>query len=220
MEKANLKALFRRAKAFYEIGEFNLSMQDINQFLQLDPHHVEAQNFKENLDSKLNKELRSDELKNEGNLYMKDEKYELALQIYSQSICLNPENLNSISNRSLVLLKLSKFEEAEKDASQILSLCLSRTDVNSIQLVRKALYRRALARLELYKRNNLDEESLKNSSVDALELLRLDPKNEQGQKLSAEISEILSLRRSQTSNKSNSVQDKECIPEPAKTFYE
>lgn len=65
--------------------------------------------------------------------------YEKAVESYTRSIHLNPNNTTTYSNRAMSYLKLKKYPEAESDCCSILSL--QPRDL-------KALYRRGLAKKE------------------------------------------------------------------------
>ncbi|NWU94413.1 SPAG1 protein, partial [Upupa epops] len=75
-------------------------------------------------------------LKNEGNDFVKQGKYEEAVNKYSECLRLNTEERTIYTNRALCYLKLYKYEEAKQDCDHVLQI----EDSNI-----KAFYRRALA---------------------------------------------------------------------------
>eukprot|EP00924_Labyrinthula_sp_SR-Ha-C_P006871 augustus_masked-scaffold_8-processed-gene-3.6-mRNA-1 protein AED:0.34 eAED:0.38 QI:0/-1/0/1/-1/1/1/0/332 len=101
-----------------------------------------------------------------GNVYFKNGDLGKALEHYTLSINFNPDNGLSLSNRSLLHLKLKNFRLAEEDATKALK-ALASYDEKSVIL--KCLLRRAKARKKLGK--------LKAAFYDLQGLLKLDPKN-------------------------------------------
>ncbi|NXT33770.1 SPAG1 protein, partial [Pelecanoides urinatrix] len=75
-------------------------------------------------------------LKNEGNDFVKEGKYEEAVNKYSECMKLNTKECTIYTNRALCYLKLYKYEEAKQDCDHVLQI----EDSNI-----KAFYRRALA---------------------------------------------------------------------------
>lgn len=67
-------------------------------------------------------ELMAIELRNAGNQAFADQHYELALEKYSQAVQSAPTDFTLLSNRSNVFAKIGKFEEALKDADQVIRL--------------------------------------------------------------------------------------------------
>jgi len=57
-----------------------------------------------------------------GNSNFKNEDYEGAYENYSKAIEIDPENALVLSNRSVTLSKLKRYEEALKDAQKVIEL--------------------------------------------------------------------------------------------------
>ncbi|KAK3587971.1 hypothetical protein CHS0354_014488 [Potamilus streckersoni] len=106
------------------------------------------------------KEKTFEDLKAEGNDYVKEGKFRDAIKCYTECIGLSPYESVSFTNRALCYLRINEPSSAEKDCDQALNL-----DSKNI----KALFRRAQAKkmLQRYK------ESLK----DLKHLLKIDPQN-------------------------------------------
>ncbi|KAL5712125.1 hypothetical protein ACHQM5_014326 [Ranunculus cassubicifolius] len=107
--------------------------------------------------------------KDQGNEYFKQKKFNEAIDCYSRSIALSPTAV-AYANRAMAYLKIKRFEEAENDCTEALSL-----DDRYI----KAYSRRATARKELGK--------LKASVEDCEFSLRLEPQNQELKKQHAEV---------------------------------
>ena len=61
-------------------------------------------------------------LKNKGNAFMKAEKYDEAVKVYTEAIEKDPSNHVLYSNRSAAYSKKDLFEEALKDADNTISM--------------------------------------------------------------------------------------------------
>ncbi|XP_058189960.1 uncharacterized protein LOC131307469 isoform X2 [Rhododendron vialii] len=109
-----------------------------------------------------------------GNEYFKQKKFNEAIDCYSRSIALSPTAV-AYANRAMAYLKIRRFQEAEDDCTEALSL-----DDRYI----KAYSRRSTARRELGKR--------KESSDDAEFALRLEPNNEEVKRQCAEAKSLYS----------------------------
>jgi Flp pilus assembly protein TadD, contains TPR repeats len=57
-----------------------------------------------------------------GAIYQKQENYNVALARYNQALLLFPEDINSLTNRGEVYLKLGKFDEAAADLKKAIEL--------------------------------------------------------------------------------------------------
>jgi stress-induced-phosphoprotein 1 len=66
--------------------------------------------------------MSADELKNKGNSALQSEKYDEAINFYSQAIELEPSNHILFSNRSAAYAKTGKFKESLDDAEKTISL--------------------------------------------------------------------------------------------------
>nr|XP_023016075.1 RNA polymerase II-associated protein 3 [Leptinotarsa decemlineata] len=100
--------------------------------------------------------------KEKGNKFVKNQKWDEAIKSYTKAIECYSYDPVFYANRALCYLKISKFEETEKDCT--LSLKLDPTYV-------KAYQRRAAARSNLNK--------LENAEMDLLKVLELEPKNKE-----------------------------------------
>jgi tetratricopeptide (TPR) repeat protein len=57
-----------------------------------------------------------------GCIYQRQKRYELAIVRYNNVLSLCPDDLNSLTNRGEVLLKLGKYEEAASDFKKVIQL--------------------------------------------------------------------------------------------------
>ncbi|XP_040404546.1 sperm-associated antigen 1 isoform X2 [Cygnus olor] len=104
---------------------------------EVKPSNTTDTNREEQL--QMNREKAEEEfktLKNEGNDFVKNGKYEEAVNKYSECMKLNDKECTIYTNRALCYLKLYKYEEAKQDCDHVLQI----EDSNI-----KAFYRRALA---------------------------------------------------------------------------
>jgi tetratricopeptide (TPR) repeat protein len=88
----------------------------------------------------IDKKADSIALKEKGNESMKVQSFTEAVSCYTKSIETDPTNLVSFGNRSQAYLKLSRFSDAEKDATHVLD------NSDDVSLKQKSLFRRSLAR--------------------------------------------------------------------------
>ncbi|KAG5890472.1 hypothetical protein JTB14_013414 [Gonioctena quinquepunctata] len=100
--------------------------------------------------------------KEKGNKFVKNQKWDEAIKSYTKAIECYSYDPIFYANRALCYLKLSKFEETEKDSSLALKL-----DPAYV----KAYQRRAAARLNLNK--------LEHAEMDLLKVLEYEPKNKE-----------------------------------------
>lgn len=61
-------------------------------------------------------------LKNKGNQFMKEEKYDEAVEMYTEAIEKDPQNHVLYSNRSAAYAKKEQFEDALKDAERTIEI--------------------------------------------------------------------------------------------------
>lgn len=113
---------------------------------------------------------RAQTLKEEGNALVKKGEHRKAIEKYSQSIKLNPNEVTTYTNRALCYLSVKQHREAVTDCEQALNM-----DSSNI----KALYRRAQAHKEL--------QNLKSCIDDLNNLLKVEPKNSAALKLLQEV---------------------------------
>jgi tetratricopeptide (TPR) repeat protein len=125
----------------------------------------------------------SEQLKTLGNDAMKVQNYADAVRFYTQAIQKNPSNILAVSNRSQAFLKLSKYEEAIKDATEVInfvdqnisSSSTSNGSTNATNATKaKALFRRGSA----YRGINTTD-SLQLALLDFSNLLALEPNNKE-----------------------------------------
>ncbi|KAM6350342.1 sperm-associated antigen 1 [Podargus strigoides] len=115
-------------------------------------------------------------LKNEGNDFVKQGKYEEAINKYSECMKLNTEECTIYTNRALCYLKLYKYEEAKQDCDHVLQI----EDSNI-----KAFYRRALAYKGL--------QNYRASVDDFNRVLLIDPNVLEAKKELEEVTQLLHL---------------------------
>ena len=116
-------------------------------------------------------ESESEKLKSAGNDALKAGDMQQALKLYTRALDIDPKNIAALGNRAFVNLKLSRFVDAEKDSTKVISLAETgeqTTEKRSILI--KALYRRGLAR-----RSMGGQEDLEKALADFNRLLKLDP---------------------------------------------
>lgn len=148
--------------------------------LKCDPSHLEALNLLKRCPpvqpSKAASEIiaddlisRSVQLKDRGNESIRDGKFQEAVALYTESIACDPTNVVAYCNRSQAFLKLSRFADAERDASYVIA---SAKDISSGSLALKALFRRALALRSMGGTANLSA-----AVADLEKLLSIEPDN-------------------------------------------
>lgn len=115
-------------------------------------------------------------LKNEGNDFVKEGKYEEAVNKYSECMKLNTTECTIYTNRALCYLKLYKYEEAKQDCDHVLQI----EDSNI-----KAFYRRALAYKGL--------QNYQASVDDFNRVLLIDPNVLEAKKELEEVTQLLNL---------------------------
>lgn len=113
---------------------------------------------------------RAQALKEEGNALVKKGEHRKAIEKYSQSIQLNPNEVTTYTNRALCFLSVKQHRDAVTDCEQALNM-----DSSNI----KALYRRAQAHKEL--------QNVKSCIDDLNNLLKIEPKNSAALKLLQEV---------------------------------
>lgn len=113
---------------------------------------------------------RAQALKEEGNALVKKGEHRKAIEKYTQSIQLNPNEVTTYTNRALCFLSVKQHRDAVTDCDQALNM-----DSSNI----KALYRRAQAHKEL--------QNVKSCIDDLNNLLKIEPKNSAAQKLLQEV---------------------------------
>lgn len=109
-------------------------------------------------------------LKEEGNALVKKGEHKRAIEKYSQSIKLNPNEITTYTNRALCYLSVKQYRDAIRDCDEALMI-----DSSNI----KALYRRAQAHKEL--------KDIKTCVDDLNNLLKVEPKNSAALKLLQEV---------------------------------
>ncbi|XP_039767754.1 sperm-associated antigen 1 isoform X2 [Ornithorhynchus anatinus] len=116
-------------------------------------------------------------LKEKGNEFVKNGKYNEAVSKYQECLKINPGEGVIYTNRALCYLKLGKFEEAKQDCDQVLQLESSNI---------KAFYRRALAYKGL--------EDYQASLNDLSKVLLIDPNISEAKKELEEITQFLQMK--------------------------
>lgn len=141
--------------------------------IRIDPTNTEAMGLLDeisHLETKaksliIDKKSDSISLKEKGNEAMKTQSFNEAVSCYTKSIETDPTNLVSYGNRSQAYLKLSRFADAEKDATYVLN------NSDDVALKQKSLFRRSLAR------RGLGGKHLKSSLADIDEAISQDRDN-------------------------------------------
>eukprot|EP01100_Stratorugosa_tubuloviscum_P010685 TRINITY_DN4611_c0_g1_i1.p1 TRINITY_DN4611_c0_g1~~TRINITY_DN4611_c0_g1_i1.p1 ORF type:complete len:194 (+),score=67.38 TRINITY_DN4611_c0_g1_i1:58-639(+) len=121
-------------------------------------------------------------LKEEGNQYYFEKKYEEAIEIYSEAIHKLPSTHQTLpilfANRAACYLQKTDFDNCVKDCNQAINL-----DNNYL----KAIQRRASA----FEKLNNFEDALK----DYKKIIQLDPTNEQARKMIPNLEKIVEVER-------------------------
>lgn len=183
VDSNNIKAMFRRAKAFSELNETSKALADIENILLFDPSNAPASKLKVELISKMEDEKSSTlrrkiaELKAKGDEAMKQEKFEDAISYYSDGLSLDEQNISFWSNRSLANLKLQRYEATVADTTSVIDLCSTLQSEQSHSVKIKALMRRmeSLYQLGLHKNN---PEFFHRANDDTAALESIDASNE------------------------------------------
>ncbi|XP_074310991.1 putative F-box protein At3g23970 [Silene latifolia] len=168
---------FEADVGYFETGDcifsFNLRTQKLENVDVFTPHEYVLPFVLPRWPSPIPKRLYAAYAKEEGNECFKNQNFAKAIECYSKSIDLSP-NTATFANRAMAYLKVDKYQEAENDCTESLRL-----DTNYF----KVYWRRALARRELG--------NVKGALEDVELGLKLEPKNEEVQKLRAELKSML-----------------------------
>jgi tetratricopeptide (TPR) repeat protein len=234
-EHDNSKALFRRAKAFVGIEDYERAFDDLTLLLKVDPKSSNGIELLEQVKAHLKsaEENLSKIYKENGNSSMTAGNFHDAINWYTQSIDTDRCNVASYNNRSLAYLKTAQFDLAKSDASFVLKEgknLVSEGEWKS--LAKKALSRKVECGIELAKeiedsekkRNELNEVLL---DLDALKSIEHDEALISGleksinQQLNALTSTTSSPTPSPPSTKAKRSEAKSKSPkDPPKSYYE
>jgi tetratricopeptide (TPR) repeat protein len=217
-DSSNVDVLALRAQAQFATGNISSALVDINQILAFDPQNKIALDLRKR---------ESESFKARGNAAMEASDFLSAIDLYSFSIEIDPTNYAAYNNRSLAFLQERNYSKAEGDASVVSAFAGSRLP-ESLQLFKKALYRRSMARYQA-----AVEMKSRAKALAALEDLNvvcgLDANNPQAAELSKEIADFLSIQLDESCCNINPVENAlpgkavRChtpVPEPPKTLYE
>ncbi|XP_078383577.1 sperm-associated antigen 1-like [Oculina patagonica] len=125
--------------------------------------------------STLDPAVRFSHCKDQGNSFVKQNRYEEAVKCYTECIELDPENVAVYTNRALCYLRLDQHELAIEDTTEALRLQPENV---------KALFRRALAKKALFQYDS--------AARDLFALQKIEPKNAAAKK---ELDIVLDLCR-------------------------
>lgn len=157
VETQNIKALYRRAKAFQELGMFAESKADLDNILRTDPANPPALKMISQVSAMLRKaedekrKSRADELKVQGNRVFQEGNVESALSLYTEAIQLDPDNLSIYNNRALAYLASHAYVDVISDCTRVIDGLVGKDGVDSVML-RKAYHRRAEASFRIQPR--------------------------------------------------------------------
>jgi tetratricopeptide (TPR) repeat protein len=157
----HIKARYRRAQALHLHASSNLdrfderyaqhltqAIDDLRQLLAIEAENQEAKSLINELEQHLLKLAMA--WKDQGNDAMKQSQYAVAIDCYSKAIDIDPKNLLFYNNRAQAYLKTNRFVDAEHDASHVIhhssTASASSDDNDKDGQLKKALFRRALAR--------------------------------------------------------------------------
>ncbi|XP_043802645.1 RNA polymerase II-associated protein 3 [Apis laboriosa] len=124
--------------------------------------------------------------KNEGNIFVQQEKWSKAIGCYSNAIKIFPHDAIFYANRALCQLKLDNFYSAESDCSAAIQL-----DETYI----KAYHRRAIARMNL--------KQYKEAKLDLEKILKLEPFNKEAKLLFNQIENKIKYSKTSTEVEEN-----------------
>ena len=110
----------------------------------------------------------SNKLKQEGNVALKEQRYEDAIKFYSLALDINPDNTAALNNKNIAHIKMEDWKNTMVNAS----LCLAKDVTNT-----KALYHRGYALMKLENRDLV--ERYKEALVDFEYALSLQPPKDQ-----------------------------------------
>lgn len=179
VEAQNIKALYRRAKAYQELGLFAESKADLDTILRTDPANPPALKMISQVTEMLRKaedekrKLQADELKVQGNRAFQEGNAESALSLYTEAIQLDPDNLLIYNNRALAYLASSSYVDAISDCTRVIDGLVGKDGVDGTML-RKAYHRRAEASFRIQPRT---EKTCADALRDATEAFNLQSDN-------------------------------------------
>lgn len=180
VENQNVKALYRRAKAYQELRMFAESKSDLDSILQADPTNPPALKMVSQVSEMLRRaedekrKLRADELKVQGNKVFQEGKTESAILLYTEAIQLDPDNLSIFNNRALAYLASNAYQDAISDCTRVID-GISGKDGADVTMLRKALHRRAEAFFRILPRT---ERTCSQALRDATEALKQQSDNQ------------------------------------------
>ena len=94
-EQQQIRALLAAGKEFFAKGEYQEALNNFEAILALDPNHAEANDFMARLQQISAQAEMIDKLLVEAEFYLKREKFEQAIEIYTRILGLDPANKNA-----------------------------------------------------------------------------------------------------------------------------
>lgn len=181
-----MKALFRRAKAQFEVKKYKESYEGAQEVLSLDPENAAAKKLSEDIQNVAGNVVavieseRSDKLKVQGNKAMEVGKFAEAVEFYSEALKIDEDNIAALNNRTLAYLKLKKFTDADTDAGNVIRYANDLPSDQAFTYKKKAYFRRAEARYNRGLEIELSSPDkalpfFRGAKSDISELLKLDP---------------------------------------------
>jgi tetratricopeptide (TPR) repeat protein len=162
-EPNNVKALYRRAKAHFELQHWDACQRDLNIILQLEPHNAPALKMQHNITDILCQQ-QAELCKTQGNVLFQQGDISQALQLYTTSLELVPNNPSVLSNRALAFLALEQFSESISDCDSVIADSKGNTTDATAAIVRKAYQRRSEARFRRVSSSTAETQLLEKQS--------------------------------------------------------
>jgi tetratricopeptide (TPR) repeat protein len=112
-----LKALVRRAEAFFSLEDYRQAYRDYEQASRMSPDDESLMKELERTSEKLNSQVQAEWFQNRGRYFFKNNDYKSALHLYTLAVNHDPSNPVHYSNRALCYLKLENYVQCVNDCN-------------------------------------------------------------------------------------------------------